>query len=76
MAQTTSSLKFAGVFRARSSAAETPLLSSPPGLEANDKQVHGIRVYPHPRLPSKTPQIPSNRDHKALNLGILGVGSG
>ena len=25
-----------------------------------------------PQLPFKTPQIPSNRDHKALNRGTLG----
>ena len=29
-------------------------------------------INQHPQLPSKTPQIPSNRDHKALNRGTLG----
>ena len=31
-----------------------------------------IHIYQHPQLPFKTPQIPSNRDHKALNRGTLG----
>ena len=29
-----------------------------------------------PQLPAKIPQIPSNRDHKALNGGTLGGGGG
>ena len=29
-------------------------------------------MYQHPQLPLKEPQIPSNRDHKALNRGTLG----
>ena len=29
-------------------------------------------LYQHPQLPFKRPQIPSNRDHKALNRAALG----
>ena len=31
-----------------------------------------IRYTSTPQLPFKEPQIPSNRDHKALNRGTLG----
>ena len=33
---------------------------------------NGLRWTSTPQLPFEEPQIPSNRDHKALNRGTLG----
>ena len=35
-------------------------------------QIESSLIPSTPQLPSKRPQIPSNRDHKALNKGTLG----
>ena len=42
------------------------------GSERDDAGLRFCTTTSTPQLPFKTPQIPSNRDHKALNRGTLG----